>query len=62
MSIAAILAKLDDLFLKVMSDPEFKANCKKNNMFLLPMDGPEYAKYLADLQVETQYYFDKNPW
>ncbi len=59
---AKILAKLDDLFLKVMSDADFKADCKKNNMFLLPMDGPEYAKYLSDLQVETQYYFDKNPW
>ena len=59
---AKILAKLDDLFLKVTSDADFKADCKKNNMFLLPMDGPEYTKYLADLQGETQYYFDKNPW
>ncbi len=58
----AILAKLDDLFQKVMADPEFLAACKKNNMYLLPMSGPEYVKYLKDEQADTQRYFEKNPW
>jgi len=59
---AKITAKLDDLFLKVQKDPDFIAACKKNNMFLLPMNGPEYLKYLQDLQAETQHYYDKSPW
>lgn len=59
---ADILAKLDDLLLKVQADPDFIAACKKNNMFLLPMNGPEYLAYLKKEQADTQRYFDKNPW
>lgn len=59
---AKILAKLDDLFLKVSSDPEFLAACKKNNIYLQVMDGPDYVKYLQNLQVETKRYYDQNPW
>ena len=51
-----ILAKLDDLFLKI------QAAADKDNQFLLPMTGPEYLKYLRDLQAETQRYYDKSPW
>ena len=58
----AILAKFDDLFGKVIADPDFIAACKKNNMFLLPMSGPDYLKYLKNEQSDTQRYFDKNPW
>lgn len=58
----AILAKLDDLFLKVVADPDFVAACKKNKMFLLPMNGPQYAQYLKNEQADTQRYYDKNPW
>ena len=58
----AILAKFDDLFAKVVADKDFLAACKKNNMFLLPMTGPDYLKYLTELQAETQHYYDKNPW
>ena len=57
-----ILAKLDDLFLKIQKDPGFVAAAEKDNLFLLPMDGPEYLKYLQGLQVETQRYYDKSPW
>ncbi len=57
-----ILAKLDDLFLKVQADPDFIAACEKNSMFLLPMNGPEYTEYLKNEQADTQRYFDKNPW
>lgn len=57
-----ILARLDDLFLKVQADPEFQAASEKDNQFLLPMTGPEYRKYLVDLQAETQRYYDKSPW
>ena len=57
-----ILAKLDDLFLKVQADPDFIAACAKNNMYLLPMNGPEYTGYLKNEQADTQRYYDKNPW
>lgn len=57
-----ILAKLDDLFLKIQKDPDFIAAAEKDHQFLLPMTGPEYLKYLQDLQRETQRYYDKSPW
>jgi len=59
---AKILAKLDDLFLKVQADPAFVAAAEKDNLFLLPMNGPDYLKYLKGLQAETQRYYDKSPW
>ena len=59
---AKIIKKLDDLFLKVQKDPGFIASAEKDNQFLLPMTGPEYLKYLQDLQVETKRYYDKSPW
>ncbi|MGE4296774.1 MAG: Bug family tripartite tricarboxylate transporter substrate binding protein [Desulfovibrionaceae bacterium] len=59
---ATILAKLDDLFLKVQGDADFVAAAKKDNLFLLPMNGPEYLDYLKALQIDTQRYYDKSPW
>ena len=57
-----ILAKLDDLVTKVNKDPEFAAACDKAVLFRLPMTGPEYLKYLTNLQAETQKFYDMNPW
>ena len=57
-----ILAKLDDLLVKVNSDPNFIADCKKNVYSRLPMSGKDYRAYLEGLQVETQSFYDKNPW
>jgi len=57
-----ILAKLDDLVAKVNKDPEFAAACDKAVLFRLPMTGPEYLKYLTNLQAETQKFYDMNPW
>jgi tripartite-type tricarboxylate transporter receptor subunit TctC len=58
----AVLAKLDDLFLKVVGDPDFVAAANKDHLFLWPMNGPEYLEYLKGLQAETQRYYDKAPW
>lgn len=56
------LDKLDDLLGKVMADAQFQESTAKDFIFLLPMNGEEYSAYLKDLQVETQKYYDKNPW
>ncbi len=58
----AILAKLDDLLAKVNQDEQFIADCKKNNFSRLPMPGPEYLKYLKELQAITQVFYDETPW
>ncbi len=58
----AILAKLDDLLAKVNQDEQFIADCNKNNFSRLPMPGPDYLKYLQELQAITQVFFDETPW
>ena len=58
----AKLDKLDDLLTKVQKDEAFIAECKKDVLFLLPMSGDAYLEYLKGLQVETQTFYDKNPW
>jgi len=58
----AVAAKLDDLLKKVNQDPGFIADRDKGVLFRLPMSGPEYLKYLQDLQAETQKFYDQNPW
>jgi tripartite-type tricarboxylate transporter receptor subunit TctC len=57
-----VAAKLDDLLDKVNHDPGFIADCDKGVLFRLPMSGPEYLKYLKELQAETQKFYDQNPW
>lgn len=57
-----ILAKLDDLLVKVNSDAGYIADCKKNVHSRLPMSGAQYRNYLVELQAETQSFYDKNPW
>ena len=59
---AKILDKLDDLMAKVQKDEGFIAECTKDVMFLLPMNGTDYLKYLTGLQAETQLFYDQNPW
>ena len=57
-----VAQKLDDLLNKVNHDPGFIADCDKGVLFRLPMSGPEYLKYLQELQAETQKFYDENPW
>ncbi|MFV0347874.1 MAG: Bug family tripartite tricarboxylate transporter substrate binding protein [Halodesulfovibrio sp.] len=57
-----ILDKLDDLLVKVNSDPDYIADCEKNVFSRLPMSGKDFRTYLDELQVETQTFYDKNPW
>lgn len=59
---ANILAKLDDLLMKVQKDPQFIAECTKQVFTLWPLDGKTYRKYLEELQAETQVFYDANPW
>jgi len=47
---------------KVNSDPNFIADCKRNVYSQLPMSGEDYRAYLEGLQTETQSFYDKNPW
>ncbi|MBN1827967.1 MAG: tripartite tricarboxylate transporter substrate binding protein [Deltaproteobacteria bacterium] len=54
--------KLDDLLQKVLKDPGFIADCKKDSLFLLPMTGTQFLGYLKELQIDTQRYYNKNPW
>ena len=57
-----IAATLDKLVADVMKDEEFVAACKKDVMILHPMTGPDYLKYLVELQAETQKFYDSTPW
>ena len=57
-----ILAELDDLLQKVNKDPGFIADTTKGVLFRLPMTGPEYLKYLQELQADTQKFYDQSPW
>ncbi len=59
---AAIQAQYDDLLAKVNADEQYIADCKKNNFSRLPMSGPDYLKYLQDLQKQTKVFYDANPW
>ncbi|GFM33231.1 tripartite tricarboxylate transporter substrate binding protein [Desulfovibrio subterraneus] len=54
--------KLDDLLVKVNSDPDYISDCEKNVFSRLPMSGKDFRSYLDELQVETQTFYDKNPW
>jgi tripartite-type tricarboxylate transporter receptor subunit TctC len=57
-----IAATLDKLLADVMKDAEFKEDCQKDVMPLLPMSGPDYLSYLKELQAETQKFYDSTPW
>jgi len=57
-----IADKISDLYAKVMKDPEFQEKAHKSFIFLDPRPGPEYRKYLEELQANTQKVYDKTPW
>ena len=59
---AEIAATLDKLVSDVMKDQEFKEACVKDMMILYAMNGPAYRNYLAELQAETQTFYNANPW
>ncbi len=58
----SIADKISDLYTKVVNDPGFQEKAKKSFIFLYPLKGEEYRKYLLDLQAQTQKVFDKTPW
>lgn len=57
-----VKGKLDDLFNKVLNDPEFIDKSHKSFISTLPLDGKTYAAYLVKLLEETKKIYDKNPW
>ncbi|MCG6930246.1 MAG: tripartite tricarboxylate transporter substrate binding protein [Desulfofustis sp.] len=59
---AEVAATLDKLVADVMSDKEFIEACEKDVMILHPMSGPDYKKYLVELQAETQKFYETTPW
>ena len=59
---AKIRAQFDDLLAKVNADPQYIADCKKNNFSRLPMNGKDYLAYLQELQKQTKVFYDANPW
>ncbi|PLX36933.1 MAG: tripartite tricarboxylate transporter substrate binding protein [Hyphomicrobiales bacterium] len=58
----AILEKLDSILATVVADPAFQEKTKASKIDLLPMNGPDYAAYLAKLQASTQEVYDAAPW
>lgn len=59
---AAIQGKLDAILAEVMAHPAFQAKTAASKISLLPMTGPDYAAYLAQLQADTQEVYDAAPW
>lgn len=59
---ADIQTQLDEMFAAVMADPVFQDKAAASSIYLLNMNGPDYAAYLANLQAETQKVFDAAPW
>jgi tripartite-type tricarboxylate transporter receptor subunit TctC len=57
-----IAATLDKLVADVMNDQAFKEACAKDMMILYPLNGPNYQRYLTELQAETQKFYNANPW
>ncbi len=57
-----IIKKLEDVFAKVMKDPDFLAQAKKSKLLLNYMDSEQFAKYLKDLQVRVEELYKENPW
>ncbi len=57
-----ITKKLKDLFQKVVNDSDFQEKCKNSYIFLRPMNGSEYLKYLQNLQKAVQEVYNKHPW
>ncbi|PID47540.1 MAG: hypothetical protein CR967_03890 [Proteobacteria bacterium] len=57
-----IYKKIEDLYKKVVNDPDFIKKCSNTYIFLDPMDGKTYADYLDKLQGTTQKVYDVSPW
>lgn len=57
-----IAIKLDEVLAEVMADPEFIEKAKASNIYLLPMNGPDYLAYLEKLLTDTQKVYDAAPW
>lgn len=57
-----IIAKIEDIYTKVINDKDFQQKCEKTYIFLNPLNSTEYKSYLTKLQETTQKVYDKNPW
>ncbi|MDY3869484.1 MAG: tripartite tricarboxylate transporter substrate binding protein [Pyramidobacter sp.] len=58
---AEALAKIKDMFAKVMADPEF-LEAAKGQLLLNMMDAAEYKEYLESLQAATDKAYEVAPW
>ena len=58
----AVQSKLDDMLAAVMADPDFQKKCAASKIDLLPMNGPDYTKYLQDLEASVKAIYDAAPW
>ncbi len=57
-----IQKKLSELFANIIMNPRFAEDCKKENIYLVPMDGKKYYHYLQNLQKTIQKLYNKAPW
>lgn len=55
------LAKLNDMFVKVLKDPEF-LKAAEGQLLMNVMDPAEYTSYLKALQANTDKSFESSPW
>lgn len=55
------LAKIRDMFVKTVNDPDFKA-AAEGTIIINYMNGDEYKAYLTDLQAATDKAFEVAPW
>ncbi len=58
----SVYKKIQDLYKKVIADPDFVKKCANTYIFLDPMEGKTYLSYLKELQKTTQKVYDSSPW
>ncbi len=58
---AEVLAKLRDMFVKTLADPEFQA-AAKDSLIINHMDADTYKAYLENLQKATDKAYEVAPW
>lgn len=57
-----VYKKIEELYKKVVNDPDFIKKCENTYIFLDPMSGQDYKSYLQNLQQTTQKVYDSSPW
>ena len=57
-----VVKTLEEVFAKVVKDPEFLAAAKKSKLLLNYMDSAQFEAYLKDLTKVIKATYEKNPW